>query len=317
VRKGSNPKKDYSDKTQWHPAYYQALQIELEAYKNYLTYENEHHLTTQPLRLDVLVIKKDPKVKIEKNIGRIFRNYNIFELKSPEDGLTIFDYYKVMGYAYLYCYLEKVLPQYVTITLAFTVNPRILIEHLQSRPEITIEEKSAGIKYIHGENIQIQMIENKLLDPNENIWLRALAQEASVPIIKAVIQARKNTSLESGAYWYVVFRENVESLKGAMEEMGKPTFNDFLDEIGYVYKTEVEKVKQEKDATIILLKERVNLAEEKKALAEEEKALAEEEKLLSIKNMLQDGVSVELISKNFFIPIDRVKEIWKEIDENR
>ena len=41
-------------------------------------------------------------VKIQKNIGRIFRQYNIIEYKSPEDNLDIDDFYKVYAYACIY-----------------------------------------------------------------------------------------------------------------------------------------------------------------------------------------------------------------------
>ena len=37
-----------------------------------------------------------------KNIGRIFRKYNIVEYKSPTDYLGIDDFYKVYGYACFY-----------------------------------------------------------------------------------------------------------------------------------------------------------------------------------------------------------------------
>ena len=65
------------DKIQWHPAFDAALQI------------------------DVLV-KNEKDVKIKKNIGRIFRQYNIIEYKSPDDKLNIDDFYKTYGYACLY-----------------------------------------------------------------------------------------------------------------------------------------------------------------------------------------------------------------------
>ena len=39
---------------------------------------------------------------IQKNIGRIFRQYNIVEYKSPDDYLSIDDFYKVYAYCCLY-----------------------------------------------------------------------------------------------------------------------------------------------------------------------------------------------------------------------
>lgn len=64
---------------QWHPAFYAGIQIELEEEAANLIFENEHQLSKKPLEIDVLIIKKDRNVPIRKNIGRIFRKYNIVE----------------------------------------------------------------------------------------------------------------------------------------------------------------------------------------------------------------------------------------------
>lgn len=52
--------------------------------------------------MELLIIKKLANVQIENEIGRIFKRYNVVEYKSPEDGLSIDDYYKTVGYACLY-----------------------------------------------------------------------------------------------------------------------------------------------------------------------------------------------------------------------
>ena len=89
------------EKIQWHPAFDAALQIELGEEAKYLTFEPEHLLSKKPMQIDVLV-KNEKKVKIRKNIGRIFRQHNIIEYKSPEDHLNIDDFYKVYGYTCIY-----------------------------------------------------------------------------------------------------------------------------------------------------------------------------------------------------------------------
>lgn len=68
------------EKIQWHPAFDAALQIELGEEAKYLTFESEHLLSKKPMQIDVLV-KNEKKVKIRKNIGRIFRQHNIIEYK--------------------------------------------------------------------------------------------------------------------------------------------------------------------------------------------------------------------------------------------
>ena len=70
-------------KLQWHPAFYAGIQIEFEAERDKLTFENEHQLGTKPKQIDVLIIKNNSKEPIQKNIGRIFRTHNIIEYKAP------------------------------------------------------------------------------------------------------------------------------------------------------------------------------------------------------------------------------------------
>ena len=87
------------ERLQWHPAFYAGIQIELEDEREKLIFENEHQLSTKPLEIDVLIIKKQGNVQIQKNLGQIFRGHNIIEYKGPDDNLSIDDYYKVIGYA--------------------------------------------------------------------------------------------------------------------------------------------------------------------------------------------------------------------------
>ena len=51
----------------------------------------------QTTSLNKLIIKVKESERIQKNIGRIFRKYNIIEYKEPGETLTINDFYK--GYA--------------------------------------------------------------------------------------------------------------------------------------------------------------------------------------------------------------------------
>ena len=50
----------------------------------------------QTTSLNKLIIKVKEGERIQKNIGRIFRKYNIIEYKEPGETLTINDFYKVL-----------------------------------------------------------------------------------------------------------------------------------------------------------------------------------------------------------------------------
>lgn len=87
---------------QWHPAFRSVMEIELEEEREYLQFLREYNLTKKPLQIDLLIIKMQAGRRIQKNLGQLFRQYNIVEYKSPEDYLSINDFYKVTAYACLY-----------------------------------------------------------------------------------------------------------------------------------------------------------------------------------------------------------------------
>ncbi|HIZ22747.1 MAG TPA: 3-isopropylmalate dehydrogenase, partial [Candidatus Blautia faecigallinarum] len=73
------------------------------------------------------IMKGEGKELIRKNLGQIFRKYNIIEYKSPEDYLSINDFYKVMSYACLYQaeteHVLEVSPDELTITMVCSHYP--------------------------------------------------------------------------------------------------------------------------------------------------------------------------------------------------
>ena len=113
-RKTSDPteqnggKKDSNSSIAWHPAFVEAIQMELDEYRDILEFYPEYQLTSEPLRIDCVVIKKVKDVQIEKNIASIFREIKLIEYKSPDDYISVDDFYKVYAYACLYASFEKI-----------------------------------------------------------------------------------------------------------------------------------------------------------------------------------------------------------------
>lgn len=81
------------------------MHIEFREEMEKLRFEEEHILGKKPMQIDLLIIKMKTEEKIRKNIGKIFREHNIIEYKSPEDYLSINDFYKVYGYA---CFIRQI-----------------------------------------------------------------------------------------------------------------------------------------------------------------------------------------------------------------
>lgn len=166
------------DVLQWHPAFFAGIQIEFEEEKDNLTFENEHQLSKKPMEIDVLIIKKDKDIPIKKNIGRIFRKYNIIEYKSPDDYLSIDDFYKVLGYAYFYKAdterVDEIKIEDLTVTFICYKYPRKLIRHLEEKHKDKVEEYENGIYAVKGENISIQIVLTSKLSEKRNLWLKCL-----------------------------------------------------------------------------------------------------------------------------------------------
>jgi hypothetical protein len=136
----------------WHPAFIEALQMELEAYLDFLEFIPEYQLTSEPLQIDCVVIKKAPEVVIKKNIAAIFREANLLEYKSPDDYVSVDDFYKVYGYACLYASFEKVPITALTLTFVESRYPRELLAHLKEKRGYTVEKTAPGIYSIKGDN---------------------------------------------------------------------------------------------------------------------------------------------------------------------
>jgi len=179
------------DKIYWHEAFFEALQLELYQYKDALEFDDEYRLNEEALRMDVLVIKKDNDVKIDKNIGKLFRKHNIFEYKSESDNFSLWDYNKVLGYAFMYSAFEKVAISDITISIALTIYPRELIKTLENERGFKIQKFDSGIYQIDGEIIPIQILESKNLPEEENLFLRNLRSNLSSEDILKTLQCYK------------------------------------------------------------------------------------------------------------------------------
>ena len=173
---------DQPDKIPWHPGFYGAAELELRENSDVLTFIQEYNLSKEPLRADLLVIRKEPGVQIVNEIGKIFKGHNIIEYKSPDDGLTIDDFYKTAAYACLYKSLGQTVDQYpgrdITVSLFRETYPRELFSALRASGR-SIEEKFPGIYYVTGDVMfDTQIVVTGRLSAAGHSPLRILSREA-------------------------------------------------------------------------------------------------------------------------------------------
>lgn len=261
---------------QWHPAFFAGIQIEFEAERDKLIFENEHQLGTKPKQIDVLIIKKYSEESIRKNIGRIFRTHNIIEYKSPSDYLSIDDFYLVYAYACLY---KVDTPKSDTIsageiTLSFVCHafPHKLLKHLKHIRNYSIEKQENGVYYVKGDFFPIQIIHTKELSKEENLWLRSLTNnlkdKTDIRALMTEYEHKASNNLYSSVMDIIVKanRKNFEEESNMCEALKEI----FLEQNREAYEKEkqeaIQEAVSEKDARIAELE--IQLAELEAQLAQ-------------------------------------------------
>ena len=215
------PKGNPDDKDiQWHPAFFEAIRLELEDYESDLEFVAERQLTTKPLQIDVVIVKKTRDMPIKKNIAEIFRRDNIIEYKSPTDYVSIENFYRVYAYACLYAFLEEGADiTDMTLTFVASSHPRELLAHLREARGCTVEEKWPGVYIVSGDPLPIQIIDNRKLSDGENLWLKGLDNtldaQGWLRVTSEILRQGKPSRM--GAYFEAIMRANMESFREAYE----------------------------------------------------------------------------------------------------
>ena len=228
---------------QWHSAFYAGIQIELEEEAEHLIFESEHTLSTKPMQIDVLIIKKNTNRKIKKNIGRLFRKYNIVEYKSPDDYLSIDDFYKVYGYTCFYKSdarkVDEIKAEELTITFACSRYPRDLFRYLNKSQNMILEQQEKGIYYLEGAQFPMQFLVTSELPEETNLWLRSLTNRLSEcssaeKLIREYEKHQKDTIYSS--VMEIIVQANVEKFSevrqmcNALRELMKDEFEKTREE---------------------------------------------------------------------------------------
>ena len=272
----------------WHPAFVEALQLELESYSDYLEFHPEYQLTSEPLRIDCLIIKKPPQVVIEKNIATIFRDTNLLEYKSPDDTISVPDFYKVYGYACLYASLEKMPVTTMTISFVQSHYPRKLINHLRKIRKYKVEETRPGIYTVEGDILPVQIIDSRKLSVEENLWLKDLdnrLKAEDIDLLAAEIYQKREVA-KVYAYFNVIAKANYEAMEEAINmSNAAKSLDEVLERTGFTARAE---------------------------------AKAEERKALDIaRNLVDMGFPLETVASATKLDLEKVKPMFEDKVEMR
>ena len=187
-----------SGKIKYHHGFYAAAHAEYYAFREALDFLKEQELGIEPVCLDMLIIKRDGQNPLKDAIGRFFRKYNILEYKSPEDGLTIDDFYKVRAYACLYKSQGKTVDEIpgdaLTVSIFRHTYPREMFAALE-RIGFQVTETHPGVYYINGAlTVPAQVIVTSRLPAGEYAAFKILAKGAAREDVIEFMSARDSYS---------------------------------------------------------------------------------------------------------------------------
>jgi hypothetical protein len=189
---------------------------------------------------DLVIVKKEADLVIEKNIAQVFKRVNILEYKSPEDYFSVYDFYKVLSYAYLYAALNKTYTRDMTVSVIETRHPRELFTYFEGE-NCTVAETSAGVYVVTGYPVAIQVIESKKLPLEENLWLKGLSNDLNAETAGTILEEsrKREREAELGAYIYALLSANAKTIREVLDMAdGEVTLEEVLEEAGLTAKWE-------------------------------------------------------------------------------
>ena len=292
---------------QWHPAFFAGIQIEFSEEKEKLIFENEHQLGTKPKQIDVLIIKKESEIELQKNIGKIFRRYNIIEYKSPKDYLSINDFYQVYGYACFFKadteHANEIKAEEITITFICKKKPEKLIKHLQEERGFRLEGKN-GIYIIYGDFFPMQLIVTLELSKTENFWLHYLTDD-----LKTVEEANKILGKYEGHQKENLYKSVMNMIVNANREVFKEA-NKMCEALLDLVKEELKDELDARERAARIAGERTGRIEgERTGRIEGERNV----KIRLIQTKMSKGKSVEAIAEDLEESVENILELMKEI----
>ena len=298
--------KDSPEKIQWHPAFAAAMGLEFKSDYEYVRIEQEHNLSKEPLRIDLLVLKvNNTERKFSNEIGHIMKTYNIIEYKSPEDSLNIDDYYKTIGYASLYKgmgeYVNKIPAREVTVSMFCTRKPVKMLNMLKKDGAV-IEQKFPGIYYITGNTLfPVQIVVVKELDKQTHSSLRVLTDNADIEDVETFLQ----NSVKTSEPWE---REDIDAVLQASVSANKELYEAIRRDSGMCQALR-ELMKDEIEDAEKRAEKRGEIRGERRGERRGEKNGGIRKESIIVKNMYNNGITPEEISTMTNINLVRVKNI--------
>lgn len=287
-------------RTQWHPAFCSAMELNFREDRAQLHFETEHNLSRKPLAVDLLIVRKDGTGELQDPVGRLFARNNLIEYKSPDDAMTIDTLYKVIGYGCLFKSMSPAVNSIpsdeITLTLIRNRYPRRMIEELV-KEQISCIQKCPGIYYLTGKiPFRTQLVITRQLKGKNHLWLRVLDNDLGEDDVKQFVSAVQSVKTNSDAI--SPDARNVDAVAQVVLSQNSAIF---------------ERIKKEDPMMCDALKELMKPEIEESLEKGRQEGLAEG----GVNALLQIGWAPSRIAAQLHLNEDRVNEIIKKIQSER
>jgi hypothetical protein len=238
--------KPRSSPIDWHAGFREGIQLALYPYRDSLSFEFEHPLNSQPLRIDAVIIKKAPEAIIDNPIGAIFRGTNIVEYKSPGAYLSISDFHKVGAYARLYSAQNGVETADMSISFVVEAYPRKLLRYLRKEYGFEAQKPWPGIYYIKEDIFATQIIESRRLEKTGGgIWLKDLRRGLNWEQLWEIIEltGKIPEGIPLATFLHTLIQANSPGAKEMMamsESVVKDLLLEFSEKYGFIAQWEAK-----------------------------------------------------------------------------
>ena len=118
-----------------------------------------------------------------------------------------------------------------------------MIDHLKNVRGCTVEETGHGIYNIVGDILPIQIIDNRQLSAEENLWLKNLSNRLDVSELSRIYIEipRIDKAAQIAAYLDVILRANAKALKEVIKMSDSTiTLEQVFEEVGWIAKWEAK-----------------------------------------------------------------------------
>lgn len=271
---------EIENRTQWHPAFCSTMELELMENEKGLAYDPEYYLSREPLRIDLLIIKKKPEEVIKNEIGSFFLGHNIVEYKSPDDSMNIDTFYKVLSYACIYKAdtgaVDEILDTDITVSLIREQKPMKLLGQLERKYRVKQEGKR--IYRIYDMIFPMQVIVTKELEESRHVWLKSLTRSMNIAQAERLLDSydrleREEERAKAGVVVNLVSdinNEIFEKIVSGGDRMSEALKRMILPEFGELKDLLADKDAEIADKDAKLADKDAEIAELKRLLAERE-----------------------------------------------